>query len=46
MTTFSSHSLPEDAENHYGSSEGDERNAVSNGVANLDRPEEVILQEM
>lgn len=44
FSIFKSISLPEDAQDDYGCSQRDERNTVSDGVANLNRPEKNILK--
>lgn len=43
-SAFESNSLPEDAQYDYGHRQRDQRNTVSDGVANFNRPEESILK--
>lgn len=44
VLAFKSNSLPEDAQDDYGCSQRDERDTVSDGVANLNRPKEIVLK--
>lgn len=44
VSAFESNYLPEDAQNDYGRSQRDERNAVSDGVADLNRLVEIMLR--